>query len=664
MRSVSGDGGGSTRSGGSSGGHNGSHQQYSTPNLKFDRNTKDSAENVELKARIESLEKENRDLKRSVFDLSNRLGQLQWYVQRARSRPFHVSARSNDQVPSSGGDERKNSLGGNNSVASNGSNGSAGHKSNGGSSGKFGATGDSGTGVSLSQQQLEGLLRVGPGGAALPGESSMMNHLTGHHHHNVDPLKPPMQRPNLLSDSFACKFEFTEHSGAVYCVKWSPSGTMLASGSFDKHIVVRHLGNSSAAFASEGPDTDPSEELEQVKTICLPGHEQLISDLAWSLDGRKIVSGSFDHTVRLWDVERGTGFANLNRSRSDDSSPLTTNVSEDELYKKNANSSGGGSSSSNTSNSQNHSATTLANGKACQTGIHKVQGLVQTVATDRSEEPLYWCGTSKGELVGFDSRVANPVLSLYTSSDTISSGSSATSMINSLHIPFAAPYHILCGDSKGVLRSFDRKMNRWIDELTFANESACRPITHITSTYLHRGRKLLATNSYDNILRVYDRGILLQSYRKASPEPQPHATENDTSDVEKHNSEGRASTSLNGLHDQSNANISSPPPSFPCAYALTGHRNKNWPIKSSFYCGSLSVDHISSSATLLASGSASTSVYLFDLGDGGAATSIKLSGHSGRVYACCFDQSETATPVLASCSADSTVKLWSIRVPV
>src|SRR5664280_1570758 len=35
----------------------------------------------------------------------------------------------------------------------------------------------------------------------------------------------------------------------------------------------------------------------------LEGHTSAVTDVAWSSDGRRALSGSSDNTVRLWDVE-------------------------------------------------------------------------------------------------------------------------------------------------------------------------------------------------------------------------------------------------------------------------------------------------------------------------------------------------------------------------
>jgi WD40 repeat protein len=139
------------------------------------------------------------------------------------------------------------------------------------------------------------------------------------------------------------------------------------------------------------------------------------------------------------------------------------------------------------------------------------------------------------------------------------------------------------------------------------------------------------------------------------------------------------------------------PRTVPSLYTLAGHRNKNWPIRCSFYCGDADAATISaapganleaagasftpprgfpsanaalpatlqtsklSSTVLLATGSASPSVYVFALlNDSRPELMQKLRGHAGRVYACEFNRSEPL-PVLASCSADSTVRIWTVH---
>ena len=64
------------------------------------------------------------------------------------------------------------------------------------------------------------------------------------------------------------------------------------------------------------------------------------------------------------------------------------------------------------------------------------------------------------------------------------------------------------------------------------------------------------------------------------------------------------------------------------------------------------------STILLASGSSDPHVYLYDVGgpEGSGELVQKLDGHLDRVYSVCFHPMD---PILASCSADFSIKIWS-----
>jgi hypothetical protein len=69
-------------------------------------------------------------------------------------------------------------------------------------------------------------------------------------------------------------------------VAWSPDGTRIVSGSDDKTVKV----------------WDP-EKRQEVRT--LTGHMSRVTSVAWSPDGTRIVSGSDDKTVKVWDSATG-----------------------------------------------------------------------------------------------------------------------------------------------------------------------------------------------------------------------------------------------------------------------------------------------------------------------------------------------------------------------
>src|SRR6267154_896043 len=77
------------------------------------------------------------------------------------------------------------------------------------------------------------------------------------------------------------------HSGGVMSAAFSPDGKRIVTGSYDKTIRLW--------------DAETGEPLRAP----LEGHEHWVSSVAFSPDGKRIVSGSYDKTIRLWDAETG-----------------------------------------------------------------------------------------------------------------------------------------------------------------------------------------------------------------------------------------------------------------------------------------------------------------------------------------------------------------------
>ena len=74
------------------------------------------------------------------------------------------------------------------------------------------------------------------------------------------------------------------HADEVNSVAYSPDGHRIVSGSDDQTVRVW--------------DADSGAEL-----ACLQGHEGRVKSVAYSPDGRRIVCGSRDQTVRVWDAD-------------------------------------------------------------------------------------------------------------------------------------------------------------------------------------------------------------------------------------------------------------------------------------------------------------------------------------------------------------------------
>jgi WD40 repeat protein len=79
-----------------------------------------------------------------------------------------------------------------------------------------------------------------------------------------------------------------EHKESVTAVAWSPDGRRVATASYDETARVWDAGSGAAVTA-------PME------------HQGRVSAVAWSPDGRRVATASADGTARIWDVSWDTG---------------------------------------------------------------------------------------------------------------------------------------------------------------------------------------------------------------------------------------------------------------------------------------------------------------------------------------------------------------------
>lgn len=103
----------------------------------------------------------------------------------------------------------------------------------------------------------------------------------------VAPLSgSPVTLPSLTSSSWRCIYTLNGHSDWVRSLAISPDGKTLVSGSFDKTIKLWHL-----------PDGQLIDTLSK--------HSKGVFSVVITPDGQTLASGSWDETIKLWQLDTG-----------------------------------------------------------------------------------------------------------------------------------------------------------------------------------------------------------------------------------------------------------------------------------------------------------------------------------------------------------------------
>ncbi|MEH1919359.1 trypsin-like peptidase domain-containing protein [Nostoc sp.] len=97
---------------------------------------------------------------------------------------------------------------------------------------------------------------------------------------------------NNLSGKFVLQKTLNGHSESVYSVAISPDGRTLASGSYDDTIKIWNISTG-----------------QEIRT--LNGHSGSVNSVAFSPDGRTLASGS-DETIKIWNIATGQEIRTLN----------------------------------------------------------------------------------------------------------------------------------------------------------------------------------------------------------------------------------------------------------------------------------------------------------------------------------------------------------------
>ncbi|MBI4781798.1 MAG: protein kinase [Oscillatoriophycideae cyanobacterium NC_groundwater_1537_Pr4_S-0.65um_50_18] len=105
----------------------------------------------------------------------------------------------------------------------------------------------------------------------------------------------PAKSGSLPASSWICDRTLTGHEGEVTALSISPSGRTLASGSSDKTIRLWRLDSGELLHTFGGRSLWPNPWSNT-------GHQDRISALTFSRNGRILISGSSDGSIKLWDL--------------------------------------------------------------------------------------------------------------------------------------------------------------------------------------------------------------------------------------------------------------------------------------------------------------------------------------------------------------------------
>jgi WD40 repeat protein len=82
-------------------------------------------------------------------------------------------------------------------------------------------------------------------------------------------------------------YSYSGHTDVVHSVAWSPDGKRLASASYDRTVQVWEAASGT-------------------HLVTYTGHTGPVYSVAWSPDGKRLASAGADQTVQVWEAASGT----------------------------------------------------------------------------------------------------------------------------------------------------------------------------------------------------------------------------------------------------------------------------------------------------------------------------------------------------------------------
>ena len=96
------------------------------------------------------------------------------------------------------------------------------------------------------------------------------------------------------------KRSLTGHKGAALCVAFSPDGSTIAAGGIEE-ITSIYKGKADIRYTKVAEVILWDGKTGEVKGI-VKGHHGSIWDVAFSTDGTRLATGSYDTDAKVWDL--------------------------------------------------------------------------------------------------------------------------------------------------------------------------------------------------------------------------------------------------------------------------------------------------------------------------------------------------------------------------